>query len=64
MKLTDKEALKVLAEAIIDFYYESNPNGADYCRFCDMNTAKTVAIIHHKDCPVLFAEEILNGDNI
>ena len=61
--LRDKEALKVLAEAVKDNYYESDPDGPDFCRYCDGNLSRrNVATVHKEDCPVLLAEEILNDN--
>ena len=54
MKLTDKESLKILAEAIKDNCFQ--PVGIRYCRFCNRIVSK-VNNNHDSDCPVLLADE-------
>ena len=63
MKLTDKEALKVLAEAVRDSFYVYDPDGSDYCSHCNITLSWHEERIHKEDCPVLLAEEILNESN-
>jgi len=64
LELSDKEALKVLAEAVKDNYYENNNNDADRCRYCDciLHVHDWLNIKHKDDCPYLLAEEILNDN--
>ena len=57
MKLTDKESLKILAEAIKDNCFQ--PVGIRYCRFCNRIVSK-VNNNHDENCPALLAEEVLN----
>lgn len=51
IKLTDKEVLKVLAEAIVDNYVDNH-----FCLYCNSN----LNLQHESDCPVVLAKEILN----
>ena len=60
--LSDKEKLKVLAEAIIDRFYVNNPDGSDYCNHCGSRLSYKNPITHEPDCPVLLAEEVLNNE--
>jgi len=61
MKLTDKEALKVLAEAIKESQTTTNPEDADRCTFCyKEHSIKYNKYPHESDCPALLAEEVLN----
>ena len=60
MKLTDKEALKVLAEAIKESQTTTNPEDADRCTFCyKEHSIKYNKYPHESDCPALLAEEVL-----
>lgn len=56
MKLTDKEALKVLAKAVKDYCFQSVE--IRYCKFCNRVVSKAEHN-HDTDCPVLLAEEVL-----
>ena len=57
MKLSDKEALKILAEAIVSSHEKYFDGTRYYCVFCDEE--KEEIIKHKSDCPVLLAEEVL-----
>ena len=60
MKLTDKEIIKKLAEAVQDNYYESNPNGADTCRYCGVHLHGNYS--HKDDCIMILANEVLSTE--
>lgn len=63
MKIIKDEIINKLAEAVNEFYYESNYNGGyDTCRYCgcrlNYNHVKIVGT-HESDCPVILAGEVL-----
>lgn len=56
---SDKEIIKILAEEIIDNYYETNNNDADRCRYCGCILNVRGRVEHKDSCAYLLAEKVL-----
>jgi hypothetical protein len=57
MNINKDAMLKKFAEAIQDNYYESNPNGADTCRYCGVHLHGDWN--HKSDCIMLLTYEVM-----